>query len=46
MSNLIQLADTDACGGLLPIVKIITNGLFPIVYIVIPILLLVYLFHL
>ena len=42
MSNLIQLADTDACGGLLPIVKIIRNGLFPIVYIVIPIALLVY----
>ena len=42
MSNLIQLADTDACGGLLPIVKIIRNGLFPIVYIVIPIALIVF----
>lgn len=42
MSNLIQLADTDACGGLLPIVKIIRNGLFPIVYIIIPIALIVF----
>ena len=42
MSNLIQLADTDACGGLLPVVKIIRNGLFPIVYIVIPIALIVF----
>ena len=31
MLELIQLADIDACGGLLPIVKVIRNGLFPIV---------------
>ena len=42
MLELIQLADIDACGGLLPIVKIIRNGLFPIVYALIPIILIVF----
>ena len=40
MLELVQLA--SACGGLDPIVSLIKNGLFPIVYIVIPIALLVY----
>lgn len=42
MLELIQLADIDACGGLLPIVKIIRNGIFPIVYALIPIILIVF----
>lgn len=42
MLNFIQLADIDACGGLLPLVRIIRNGLFPIVYIIIPIVLIVF----
>ena len=42
MLELIQLADIDACGGLLPIVKVIRNGLFPIVYAIIPIILIIY----
>lgn len=40
MLELIQLA--SACGGLDPLISLIKNGLFPIVYIVIPIALLVY----
>ena len=40
MLELVQLA--SACGGLDPIVSLIKNGLFPIVYIVILIALLVY----
>ena len=42
MLDLIQLADIDACGGLLPIVKMLRNGIFPIVYIVIPIVLITF----
>lgn len=42
MLDLVQLADIDACGGLLPIVKIIRNGVFPIVYALIPIILIVF----
>ena len=42
MLELVQLADIDACGGLLPIVKIIRNGVFPIVYALIPIILIVF----
>ena len=48
MLNLFQIADVggatidDACGGLTPIVKIIKNGVFPIVQIGIPILLIVF----
>lgn len=40
MLELVQLA--TACGGLEPIVSVIKNGLFPVVYIVIPIVLLVF----
>ena len=40
MLELVQLA--SACGGLDPLVCLVKNGLFPIVYIVIPIALLVY----
>lgn len=40
MLELVQLA--SACGGLDPLVSLVKNGLFPIVYIVIPIALLVY----
>lgn len=42
MNFMMQLADIDACGGLLPIVKIIRNGVFPIVYMGIPIVLIVF----
>lgn len=42
MLELIQLADIDACGGLLPLVKLIRNGIFPIVYIIIPIVLIMF----
>ena len=42
MLDLIQLAVIDACGGLLPIVKMLRNGIFPIVYIVIPIVLITF----
>lgn len=41
MSKLFQIGDLDACGGLLPIVKVIRKGVFPIVQIFIPILLIV-----
>lgn len=41
MSNLFQIGALDACGGLLPIVKIIRKGVFPLVQIGIPILLIV-----
>ena len=40
MLELVQLA--SACGGLDPLVSLVKNGLFPIIYIVIPIALLVY----
>lgn len=43
MSNLIQIGNIeDGCGGLLPIVKVIRKGLYPIVQILIPIVLIVY----
>lgn len=42
MSNLFQVGALDACGGLLPIVKVIRKGVFPIVQIGIPILLLIF----
>ena len=38
MSNLIQIMD-DACNGLLPIVQFIRNGVFPLIQIGIPIVL-------
>ena len=34
--------DLDACGGLLPIVKVIKQGLFPLFQIGIPIVLIIY----
>ena len=40
MLELVQLA--SACGGLDPLVSLVKNGLFPIVYIIIPIALLIY----
>ena len=40
MLELVQLA--SACGGLDPLVSLVKNGLFPIVYVVIPIALLIY----
>lgn len=48
MLNLFQIADVgdgtvdDGCGGLAPIVRIIKNGVFPIVQIGIPILLIIF----
>lgn len=46
MSNLFQIADVttnidDNCGGLAPIVRLIKNGVFPIIQIGIPIILIV-----
>lgn len=40
MLELVQLA--SACGGLDPLVSLVKNGLFPIVYILIPIALLIF----
>ena len=37
--SLFQVLATDACGGILPIVKFIRQGIFPIIQIGIPILL-------
>jgi len=39
MANLVQIGAIDACGGLLPIVRVIKKGLFPIFQLGIPILL-------
>ena len=41
MTNLFQIGAIDSCGGLLPIVKVIKKGLFPIVQLGIPILLII-----
>lgn len=41
MSNLFQIGAIDSCGGLLPIVKVIKKGVFPIVQLGIPILLII-----
>lgn len=42
MLNFVQLLDiNDGCGGLLPVVKLIRQGLFPIIQIGIPIILIV-----
>lgn len=40
MSNLVQI--TDACNGLLPIVRLVRKGLYPIVQILIPIVLIIF----
>ena len=42
MSNLVLIGATDACGGLLPIVRLVRKGLYPIIQIVIPIVLIIY----
>ncbi len=44
MANLFQIGDITGadCGGLLPIVKVIRKGLFPIVQLGIPILLIIF----
>ncbi len=42
MSKLFQIGIDDGCGGLLPIVKILRQGLYPVVQIVIPILLIIF----
>jgi len=39
MANLFQIGAIDSCNGLLPIVKVIRKGLFPIIQLGIPILL-------
>lgn len=39
MANLVQIGAIDACGGLLPIVRVIKKGIFPIFQLGIPILL-------
>ena len=39
MSNLFQIGALDACGGLLPLVKVIRKGLFWILYLIMPIVL-------
>ena len=41
MSNLIQIG-ANVCGGLEPFVAIIKHGIFPLVYIVIPIALIIF----
>ena len=43
MANLFQIGAIDSCSGLLPIVKVIRRGVFPIVQWGIPILLIVFL---
>ena len=39
MANLVQIGAIDSCNGLLPLVKVIKKGLFPIFQLGIPILL-------
>lgn len=41
MLDLVQIMATDPCNGLLPIVQFIRNGVFPIIQIGIPILLII-----
>ena len=41
MSRFLQIVD-DGCRGLLPIVRVVRKGLFPLVQIVIPIILIIY----
>lgn len=42
MASLFQIGAIDSCGGLLPIVKVIKKGFFPIVQLGIPILLILF----
>ena len=39
MSNLFQIGALDQCGGLLPLVKVVRKGLFWILYLIMPIVL-------
>ena len=41
MANLFQIGAIDSCGGLLPIVRVIKKGLFPLVQLGIPIVLII-----
>ncbi len=41
MTNLFQIGAIDSCGGLLPIVRVIRKGVFPLVQLFIPIILIV-----
>ncbi len=41
MANLFQIGAIDSCGGLLPIVRVIKKGLFPLVQLGIPIILII-----
>ena len=43
MTNLFQIMD-DSCGGLLPVVQFIRRGVFPVIQIGIPILLILIFF--
>ena len=42
MEGLFLIAKTDACGGLLPLVRLIRQGVFPVVQILIPIVLILW----
>ena len=41
MTNLFQIGAIDSCGGLLPIVRVIRKGVFPLVQVFIPIVLII-----
>ena len=41
MTNLFQIGAIDSCGGLLPIVRVIRKGVFPLVQLFIPIILII-----
>ena len=41
MANFFQIGAIDSCGGLLPIVRVIKKGLFPLVQLGIPIVLII-----
>ena len=41
MTNLFQIGAIDSCGGLLPIVRVIRKGVFPLVQLFIPIVLII-----
>lgn len=41
MTNLFQIGAIDSCGGLLPLVRVIRKGVFPLVQLFIPIILII-----
>ena len=41
MTNLFQIGAIDSCGGLLPIVRVIRKGVFPLIQLFIPIVLII-----